>query len=258
MIKDRNFDDLLGKFKRNIYATLKGRIRLAVLQRDLADLHAQPAMQVLDAGGGMGQMASWFASAGHQVLLTDISDEMLAYAEQLSAQQPEQLLTTEKLALQQLEQLPQRYDLVLCHAVLEWVEEQQACVQQLVERVKPGGYLSLMVFNYHGLLFHNLTAGNLVHVANGMKVRKKKLVPNKPLQLEQVEQWLAEMGMQPVSLSGVRVFNDYIRDQRDQLSDQQIIDMELVQSQQPALIPVSRYLHLLYQKPALQPKPGCV
>ena len=43
MSKDRNFDDLIGKFKRNIYATLKGQIRLAVLKRDLQFLHdAEP------------------------------------------------------------------------------------------------------------------------------------------------------------------------------------------------------------------------
>ena len=32
--QDRNFDDLAGRFKKNIYGGLKGAVRLAVLQRD--------------------------------------------------------------------------------------------------------------------------------------------------------------------------------------------------------------------------------
>lgn len=251
MSTDRNFDDLLSKFKRNIYSTLKGQIRLAVLQRDLAFLASGQPLSVLDAGGGLGNLSRWFAQSGHRVLLTDISDEMLCYAQDKAKQQALADFSTLKLPLQSLSELNTHYDLVINHAVLEWVTEQEYCLQQLVDRVAPGGYLSLMVFNHHGLLFHNLTAGNLVHVANGMKTRKKKLVPSHPLAQEQVEQWLTRMGMQPVLVSGVRVFNDYIRDQRDQLTDQQIIDMELKQSREKALIPVSRYLHLLYQKPTL-------
>ena len=252
MSNDRNFDDLLGKFKRNIYSTLKGKIRLAVLQRDLAFLHQQRGLDVLDAGGGLGHMSRWFAKAGNRVMLTDISQEMLEYAGGQAQQLGLEHYTVMRLPLQSLAELDKQYDLVMNHAVLEWVEQQEQCLAQLVDRVAPGGYLSLMVFNYHGLLFHNLSAGNLVHVAKGMQTRKKKLVPQKPLQQTQVEGWLAELGMQPVSVSGVRVFHDYIRDQREQLSDQQIIEMELQQSREAALIPVSRYLHLLYQKPALK------
>ena len=197
----------------------------------------------------MGQMANWFAEADHNVLLTDISDEMLSHVRSIESDRGKTRIQTAALPLQSLDSLDTDFDLVMCHAVLEWVTEQQLCVEQLVNRVKPGGYLSLMVFNYHGLLLHNLTAGNLDHVAKGMRTRKKKLVPKQPLKLKEVEAWLTECAMQPIALSGVRVFNDYIRDQLDQLTDQQIIDMELVQSKESELIPVSRYLHLVYRKP---------
>ena len=37
-LTDRNFDNLAGRFSQNIYNTTKGKIRQAVLMRDLLEL----------------------------------------------------------------------------------------------------------------------------------------------------------------------------------------------------------------------------
>ena len=63
---DNYFNRIGGHFLKNIYATAKGRIRLAVLQRDLAPLLGGEALRILDVGGGAGQMALWYASLGHE------------------------------------------------------------------------------------------------------------------------------------------------------------------------------------------------
>jgi len=71
MRKDRIFDGLAQRFQRSIYDDPRGIIRLAILQDDLqavvSDAATRP-LRILDAGGGLGQMAIWLAQQGHQVL----------------------------------------------------------------------------------------------------------------------------------------------------------------------------------------------
>ncbi|MEF1219449.1 tRNA uridine 5-oxyacetic acid(34) methyltransferase CmoM, partial [Photobacterium damselae] len=77
MIKDRNFDDLAQKFAKNIYGTAKGEIRQTVVWQDieqiLAELKSETPLQVLDAGGGLGQLSQRIAELGHHVTLCDLS-----------------------------------------------------------------------------------------------------------------------------------------------------------------------------------------
>ncbi|MDX8384000.1 MAG: hypothetical protein R8M45_07960, partial [Ghiorsea sp.] len=58
--QDTNFDDLANHFKKRIYGSRKGAIRLAVLQRDLQENIpelAENRLKVLDIGAGMAQMS---------------------------------------------------------------------------------------------------------------------------------------------------------------------------------------------------------
>lgn len=53
-----HFDRIGAHFLKNIYATAKGRIRLAVLQRDLAPLLSENPIEILDIGGGTNETVS--------------------------------------------------------------------------------------------------------------------------------------------------------------------------------------------------------
>lgn len=79
-MQDRNFDDIAEKFSRNIYGTTKGQLRQAILWQDLDRVLAEMGPQklrVLDAGGGEGQTAIKMAERGHQVILCDLSAQMI-------------------------------------------------------------------------------------------------------------------------------------------------------------------------------------
>src|SRR5690606_4679722 len=128
---DRNFDGLAARFRKNIYGGLKGQIRLAVLARDFTEYlpiapfgdQSRP-LRILDAGGGQGQFSLALAEAGHQVVLCDISADMLAVAAETLADKAwsgdVQLV---HCAIQQLADHIEdcQFDLVLCHAVMEWM-----------------------------------------------------------------------------------------------------------------------------------------
>ncbi len=63
-------------------------------------------------------------------------------------------------------------DLILFHAVLEWVADPRSVLQTLWSVLRPGGVLSLMFYNAHGLLMHNMVAGNFDYVQAGMPKKK--------------------------------------------------------------------------------------
>jgi len=196
VIKDRNFDDLAQKFAKNIYGTAKGEIRQTVVWQDieqiLAELKSETPLQVLDAGGGLGQLSQRIAELGHHVTLCDLSSEMLNLAEQEIAKNG--LLEQYRLVhcpVQEVGQfIEQPVDLILFHAVMEWLVDPISALSGLLEQIKPGGVISVMFYNYHGLLFKNLICGNLTHIEEGMPHRKRfKLQPQKGIRPEEVYQW---------------------------------------------------------------------
>jgi S-adenosylmethionine-dependent methyltransferase len=258
--QDRNFDDLAKRFKKNIYGGLKGDIRLAVLQRDCAAhlpiapfISSPQTWTILDAGGGQGQFSLQLAQAGHKVVICDISAEMLKLAqeqvEQLGLQERVQLI---HCALQDLPQhLPsqQQFDFVICHAVMEWMQEPQSLLPLLLAHLKPQGYLSLTFYNVHSLIYKNLLRTNFKKIIEkDFGGARGSLTPINPLQPQQVLQWIEELPLQLLMHSGIRVFHDYIFNEEHRArAPETLLAMELEFSQQEPYRSLGRYVHLLAQ-----------
>lgn len=263
--QDRHFNSgMAEKFARNIYATAKGRLRLKILrERMLADLPLQQSgLRVLDAGGGLGQIACWLARKGHQVLLAEPAAEMLDYAApRLKRYGVNTLLAPIQELSHQLPETSQTFDLVVCHAVLEWLHEPQKTLQQLLKHLAPGGHLSLMFFNQDGLLLANILRGNWQRVLEadgeglgskglGGKGRGKRLTPISPLQPEEVIAWLKDAGLEIQTTTGVRVFNDYLRLKLPpEATPQRLLQIERRYCQQEPWWRMGRYILIHARKP---------
>ncbi|HFZ8995255.1 TPA: tRNA uridine 5-oxyacetic acid(34) methyltransferase CmoM [Citrobacter freundii] len=250
-MRDRNFDDIAEKFSRNIYGTTKGELRQAILWQDLDRLLAQMGPQklrVLDAGGGEGQTAIKMAERGHQVTLCDLSGEMIARAQQAAAAKgvSENMSFVQCAAQDIAAHLETPVDLILFHAVLEWVAEPVGVLETLWSVLRSGGALSLMFYNANGLLMHNMVAGNFDYVQAGMPKRKKRtLSPDYPRKPEQVYQWLEETGWQIVSKTGVRVFHDYLREKHQQRDCyDMLLALETRYCREEPWISLGRYIHV--------------
>ncbi|PSJ47941.1 tRNA uridine 5-oxyacetic acid(34) methyltransferase CmoM [Zobellella endophytica] len=262
MQPNTSFDGKSHTFSRNIYGTTKGRIRLAVLGRDLDELlQTLPPrpLRILDAGGGFGPLSQPLAALGHRVVLCDLSGEMLALARAQVEEKglndrfdfiqgPIQSLSAEDLG---------RFDLILCHAVLEWVEDQAGLLATLHELLADDGHLSLMFYNRDGLLFHSLVMGNFDYIhADLVKKRRQKLTPGWPCRPEQVYRWLAELGFAITGRSGVRVLHDYMVDRQVKAErPEEVIAMELAHARREPFVHLGRYIHVLARKGA-GPAPG--
>ena len=84
MSKDTNFDLHSSRFKKNIYDTPKGQIRLEIVLKDMKEniplLNNNQQISVLDAGCGMGQVSNALLTPMRQFTLCDLSQEMLQSA----------------------------------------------------------------------------------------------------------------------------------------------------------------------------------
>ncbi|MCL2900001.1 tRNA uridine 5-oxyacetic acid(34) methyltransferase CmoM [Brenneria tiliae] len=254
-MQDRNFNDIAEKFAQNIYGTTKGQLRQAVLWQDLGGLLAQlpdGPLNVLDAGGGEGQMACRLAALGHQVLLCDLSDEMIQRAKDAAAAQGviHNMRFVHGAAQDIGRYMSRPADLILFHAVLEWVAQPRQALDILYDCLAPGGVLSLMFYNRHGLLMRNMVLGNFAYVQAGMPKRKRRsLSPDHPLDPQQVYGWLDEMGLAILGKTGVRVFHDYLQNKQQQNDNfAEILELEQRYCRQEPFVSLGRYIHVMAQK----------
>lgn len=259
---DRNFDDLAPRFARNVYGALKGALRLAVLRRDfeavlpqaLHNAGGQP-LRVLDAGGGQGQFALQLAACGHALTLCDISSAMLALAQEEAAVQ--QLAdvafvhsSIQALAAEVRAGVREPFDLVICHAVLEWVVDQPGLLQDLRSLVRCEGLLSLTFYNRHGLIMKNLLRGRRPPILDAAFVPSAgSLTPTRPLDPQQVLRWLDTAHWQHLCHSGIRVFHDLLLTPEGRaMPEDTLVALELELSQQEPYRALGRYQHVLAKR----------
>lgn len=254
---DRYFDQMGAHFARKIYASPKGAIRLAVLTHDLQEWltdiqEPEQSLRVLDVGAGLGHISEWLLAQGHRLTLCEPSTEMLdAAREHLDALPSAYPVEYLHLPLQDLPARGERYDLVICHAVLEWLVDPAAAIQVLQQLCLPGGAVSLAFYNRDALVYKNLIKGQFRKLEkNQLAGSKRSLTPQQPLDPREVNQWIAQSGLITHQQSGIRVFYDYMPAEFQLQSTQaQIIENELLYSRHPAYRNLGRYLHYWLRHP---------
>ncbi|WP_434353803.1 methyltransferase domain-containing protein [Psychrobacter sp. HD31] len=252
--KDRNFDDVAEHFDKKVYGSLKGQIRLAVLRKDLHEIvaklseqHKRP-LRILDVGAGLAQLSLELATLGHEVVINDISKNMLDKAKQSIEDINKLNVHWHTCPYQALDnKLQGKFDLILNHAVLEWLAEPQAFIKFADRWLADGGYLSLCFYNPASFIYRNLMMGNfnIIDKANTQADNKKSLTPNHPVDKDQVAAWLKK-NHTIIQVSGLRVFSDYTLSKQGGLANPAaVIDMEVKYSHQEPFKWMGRYLHYL-------------
>jgi S-adenosylmethionine-dependent methyltransferase len=253
---DRNFDDLTERFARNIYGSAKGEVRLAIvwqhLLQTLPQLTAGKPLRILDAGCGLGQMGLKLAELGHELVLSDLSGKMVDQTRTLFAEKlPDVAVEYLHGPVQEMHaaELGQ-FDLVLFHAVLEWVAEPKETLEHLLTLIRPGGDLSLMFYNRDALIFRNLIRGNWRKAeSDNLQGEEGGLTPYNPLTLQEVEGWLEEWKFELLSRAGVRVVYGYMdRKMREARPVEEVVRIEMKYARQQPYLQMGRYLHLIAKR----------
>jgi S-adenosylmethionine-dependent methyltransferase len=252
---DRNFDDLTKRFKNNIYGTPKGLLRLYALREDFDKfkIGTKEPLSVLDAGGGMGQFSSELAAQGHSIELCDISAEMLAGAKSLFEEHNlSSQINLTHCGIQDIpEKFNQQFDLVMNHAVLEWLADPAEAIDTLYQQVKPGGWLSIMFYNVHGRTWRGLMNGKLHAPATSTeRMATEGISPQQPLEPQWVHDQLTGLGLEVKSWRGIRFVYDHMHQKiRDRVGLEAIAASESEFGYQAPYKDLARYVHMLCHKP---------
>ena len=148
-----DFDDLILKLEKNVYGSAKGVIRMALLSRDLEDYvpgfteGSNARLRISDIGGGAGRFAMLCAEKGHRIRLSDISEEMLKLAQaEIDTGEFENRITIFREDF--LNTPPaEDWDLYCLHGSAEWMDDSKAAIHKICSEMRPGSYLSLLMFN---------------------------------------------------------------------------------------------------------------
>jgi S-adenosylmethionine-dependent methyltransferase len=197
-------------------------------------------------------MALQLAQKQHQLTLCDLSANMLEQARLNFAEHNIDDVTFIHTPVQQPdEHIDAQFDVVIFHAVLEWLAQPEQTLKQLLSFIRPGGYLSLMFYSRTGLIYQNLSRGNFNYVLdNTLAGEGKTLTPTNPQEPEDVYRWIEDAGLNVLAKSGIRVFYDNIsRERRKQINKDELLELEKRFSRIEPYCSLARYVHVLCQKP---------
>ena len=226
------------------------------LRAALAALDSGPAgLRVLDAGGGSGGFAVPLAQLGHNGTVVDPSPDSLAALERRAAE----TATSERVVAVQGDAagLPDlvaagSFDVVLCHSVLEVVDDPAEAVHAIVHALRPGGVASVLAANRIAAVMARVSAGRLGEARRLLADPAGSAGDGDPLArrftLDELRTLLAGAGLRPRTVHGVRIFADAVPPALLD-GDPQVVDdllaLEREAAERPDYLAVATQLHAL-------------
>jgi len=174
-------------------------------------------LDVLDLGGGTGGDAVRLAQQGHRVTVVDPSPDALAslHRRGVEAGLPAPVNGVQGDASDLLDHVaPASYDLVVCHGVLEHVDDPGEALATVATVLRPGGHASVMVAGRNAAVAARALAGDFVTAQTllGRSAASWDLRTMGPRRFvpAEVQELLVARGFTPVQSCGVRVFADLV------------------------------------------------
>lgn len=175
------------------------------------------ALDVLDTGGGSGNFAVPVARLGHRVTVVDPSPNALFALERRAAEAD----VADRVRGVQgdahgLFDVVERggYDVVLCHGVLEYVDDPSEGVRNVVAALRPEGVLSLLAAGLGGAVLARALAGHFTEARQALDDPNGRWGTGDPVPrrftAEQLTALVEAAGLRIGAVHGVRVFADLV------------------------------------------------
>jgi S-adenosylmethionine-dependent methyltransferase len=238
-------------------------LRCKLTQANLARHLGTGPLRILDAGGGNGLDSFPLAQQGHFVEIIDYSEQMLADA----VRRAEQAHLQDRVAVcqagvQEVGDLfpDSHFDVVLCHNVLQYVEDVPALLKGLSRPLKAGGLLSLISINRYSQPYHAACLrGDLAEAfsqldAHHMKTQIFDTVMTN-YSVEEVSDMLDSSGYHIEQDYGLRCLCDYWGDNERKFDPAVFAQLEQLEYALTNRYPyklLARYYQVIGRKPARQ------
>jgi SAM-dependent methyltransferase len=217
----------------------------------------QQHARIVDIGGGTGGFAVPLAELGHHVQVIDPSPDALASLDRRARERGvADRVTGQQGDLSDLPGLVDEADLVLCHGVLEMVDDPAAALAAIAGVLRPGGHLSLLVAQRHAAVVARAMAGHFQAArelldadstsATGATGRGGRRFTH-----DEVADLLAAAGLQPSSVQAVRVFADLVPGNLLDLepgATAALVDLERAVATRPEYLPLAAQLHVIARR----------
>lgn len=211
----------------------------------------EPA-RIIDIGGGTGGFAVALAELGHRVQVIDPSPDALAALDRRARERDvADLVSGQQGDLADLADLVDEADLVLCHGVLEVVDDPADALATIAEVLRPGGRLSLLVAQRHAAVVARAMAGHFQAARELLDADvSTSSRGGRRFTHEEVLGLLSGAGFGPSTVHAVRVFADLVPGNLIDLEPgaaTALADLEQAVATRPEFLPLATQLHLLAQ-----------
>ncbi|PUA80567.1 methyltransferase domain-containing protein [Nocardioides currus] len=225
----------------------------AAVQELLAGTDAAPA-RIVDIGGGTGGFAVPLAQLGHRVEVIDPSPDALAALDRRARESDvADRVTGQQGDLSDLGTLVEAdaVDLVLCHGVLDVVDEPTDALASIASVLRPGGHLSLLVAQRHAAVVARAMAGHFQAARDLLDDPRASARGGQRFTADELAPMLDGAGLSTVSVHGVRVFADLVPGSLLELepgATAALVELETAVSTRPEYLPLATQLHVLARR----------
>jgi SAM-dependent methyltransferase len=224
-----------------------------VLRTAIAD---RGPLDIVDVGGGTGGFAVPLAGLGHRVTVVDPSPDALASLERRAGESGVRVHALQGDAADLLDVVAVAgADLVLCHGVLEHVDDPAPAVASLVAALRGGGALSVLAANRNAVVLARAIAGHFAEARHALDDPAGRWGPGDPLPRrfteDQLNALLTDAGLRVRAVHGVRGFTDLVpgaATDSDPHAAQELLALEAATSGRPDFRALATQLHLLADK----------
>jgi S-adenosylmethionine-dependent methyltransferase len=212
-------------------------------------------IHVVDLGGGTGGLAVQIAGLGHRVTVVDPSPDALASLERRATEA--HLSASVRGMLGDATSLldlvgPDSADVVICHGVLEVVDEPRQALQAAAAVLVPDGALSVLAAQRSAAVFTRALAGHLADARVLLDDPDGRWGESDPVPRRfsrgELDLLLDDAGFTVTEVRGIRVFSDHISSvvvDAEPGAAEALQALEAAVATRPDFMAVAAQLHLL-------------